>query len=109
MCAGAVMQQTVDHGAHFLRAADWLVEAQDDMGGWPVPVQRVLAGRLRLPPGWHSAMAQGHAISVLTRAYLLTKQTRFIQAATNALHLFEVPASEGGKLLIRSLNVWLRA
>lgn len=45
--------------------------------------------RLVLPAGWHSAMAQGHALSVLTRAYVVTNDAKYLEAARRALHLFK--------------------
>lgn len=48
------------HEAQFKTAARWLVQHQDERGGWPVQVTRRLAnGELVLKPGWYSAMAQG--------------------------------------------------
>lgn len=44
-------------------------------------------------------MAQGHGMSVLSRAYLLTNDTKYFAAAENALRLFETPASEQGRPL----------
>uniref|UniRef100_A0AC35G3D7 Heparosan-N-sulfate-glucuronate 5-epimerase n=1 Tax=Panagrolaimus sp. PS1159 TaxID=55785 RepID=A0AC35G3D7_9BILA len=41
-------------------------------------------------------MAQGHALSVLTRAYLLTNDTRFVKAAKKSLNLFNLLAKDGG-------------
>jgi len=61
-----VKQQNKANRELFFRAANWLVEHQSDKGGWAIPVERVIAdGRLLLKAGWHSAMAQGHALSVL--------------------------------------------
>lgn len=37
-----------------------------------------------------SAMAQGHALSVLTRAYFLTKNPIYIKNAKNALKIFKI-------------------
>ncbi|TKR75729.1 hypothetical protein L596_016980 [Steinernema carpocapsae] len=51
-----------------------------------------------LKAGWHSAMAQGHGLSVLSRAYALTKKEKYLKAANKALELFKTPASEGGVL-----------
>uniref|UniRef100_A0A7E4VKB6 Heparosan-N-sulfate-glucuronate 5-epimerase n=1 Tax=Panagrellus redivivus TaxID=6233 RepID=A0A7E4VKB6_PANRE len=92
-----IRQMTSAHGEIFLRTADWFVTNQDEQGGWPVPVMRSIAdNKLVLPAGWHSAMAQGHALSVLTRAYFLTKDIRYVNAAAASLSLFETPALEGG-------------
>ncbi|CAJ0599205.1 unnamed protein product [Cylicocyclus nassatus] len=85
------------HRKSFLTAADWLVSNQDENGGWPVPVERAIADRrLVLPAGWYSAMAQGHGLSLLTRAYTATHNNSYLAAASKALHLFELKAGERG-------------
>lgn len=85
------------HLRHFFDAADWMVGNQDAQGGWPVQVQRRLAaGRLELDPGWYSAMAQGQAISLLSRAYILTKKMVYLQTALAAVKLFKVSSQDGG-------------
>jgi heparosan-N-sulfate-glucuronate 5-epimerase len=97
---GRIDNITLAQDAHLLQffyAADWLERRQDDRGGWPIAVVRSLAdGRLTLAPGWYSAMAQGHAMSVLVRAHARTGRAEYMNAAVRALSLFEVSASEGG-------------
>ncbi|ULU00627.1 hypothetical protein L3Y34_001226 [Caenorhabditis briggsae] len=90
--------QRKEQDSHAFRSsADWLVENQDKKGGWAVPVERSIADRkLVLPPGWHSAMAQGHGISVLTRAYNQFNDKKYLSSAINALELFKTNSSEGG-------------
>jgi heparosan-N-sulfate-glucuronate 5-epimerase len=62
-----------------------------------VPVEREIKGiKQSLKPGWVSAMGQGHALNVLTRAYHLTKDRRYVDAALKALHVFEMEAVDGG-------------
>ncbi|KAH9513416.1 hypothetical protein Btru_032956 [Bulinus truncatus] len=85
------------HVEQFYDAANWLVQHQDERGGWPIMVQRrVVVGVLELPPGWYSAMGQGQAMSVLVRAYLDSKNEKYLKAAISALNLFEVDSSQGG-------------
>jgi len=85
------------HLLQFYYAADWLVRHQDDRGGWIITVSRVVAdGQLSLQPGWYSAMAQGQAMSLLVRAYAKSGRPEYLDAAVNALHLFEVSSTEGG-------------
>ena len=87
------------HLAQFYYAANWLVLNQDDNGGWPIMVTRKLAsGLLEMPPGWYSAMAQGQAMSLLVRAYLRTHNSKYLDAALRATHLFDVPSKDGGVL-----------
>ncbi|KAK0415724.1 hypothetical protein QR680_012086 [Steinernema hermaphroditum] len=96
---GQVALKASAHVEMFLTAADWFVDNQNDRGGWAVPVQRSIAdNKLILKAGWHSAMAQGHGLSVLTRAYVATKKEKYLSAADKALQLFKTPASEGGVL-----------
>jgi heparosan-N-sulfate-glucuronate 5-epimerase len=101
---GKVDNVTISSSGHmetFFLAADWFVKAQDPRGGWGVPVQRRMSnGALKLEPGWYSAMAQGQALSVLARAYHASdsesKRSRYSEAASAALDLFNVPSSSGG-------------
>ncbi|XP_034839949.1 D-glucuronyl C5-epimerase [Maniola hyperantus] len=85
------------HMAHFFAAARWLVGAQRARGGWPVHARRRLAPAAPdLRPGWHSAMSQGHAISVLSRAYHRSGDASYLRAAQRALYLLDVPSHSGG-------------
>ena len=87
------------HLAQFYYAANWLVLNQDDKGGWPNMVTRKLSGGvLSLDPGWYSAMAQGHAMSLLIRAYLRTGNNKYKKSAVKATQLFKVPSKDGGIL-----------
>uniref|UniRef100_A0A336LG24 heparosan-N-sulfate-glucuronate 5-epimerase n=1 Tax=Culicoides sonorensis TaxID=179676 RepID=A0A336LG24_CULSO len=89
---------TSDHMAHFFDAAEWLVNNQNKTsGGWPIPVRRKLgSGFMELSSGWYSAMAQGHAISLLARAYHARGSRKYLKAAVNALKLFKIPSYQGG-------------
>lgn len=92
-----IYQQSSAHKELFLTTSEWLVHNQQSGGGFLVPVAREITGIKRvLQPGWLSAMAQGHCISVLIRAYTLTKDRRYIEAASNALQPFETEAVDGG-------------
>ena len=97
---GWIDNVTLSNSAHlpqFYYAANWLVLNQDERGGWPIQVTRKLAnGVLQLPPGWYSAMAQGQAMSLLVRAYLRTRNKKYLDAAVRATHIFDVNSSEGG-------------
>ncbi|KRX99400.1 D-glucuronyl C5-epimerase [Trichinella pseudospiralis] len=97
LCVANVSLQTHAHVDHFLDVANWFVENQDQKGGWSVPVKRSMSnGRLVLKPGWYSAMAQGHAMSVLCRAYLLENKKEYLDSALKAVELFYINASDGG-------------
>ncbi|RUS80704.1 hypothetical protein EGW08_011527 [Elysia chlorotica] len=85
------------HLDQFFDSANWLVKHQDDRGGWPIMVtRRLVTGVMELAPGWYSAMGQGQAMSVLARAYTLTKDRTYLDAAVRGLKLFEVDSAQGG-------------
>ncbi|XP_053625385.1 D-glucuronyl C5-epimerase B isoform X2 [Plodia interpunctella] len=107
---GAIDNITVsssEHMSHFFAAARWLTRHQSvTSGGWPIPVRRRIAS-LELKPGWYSAMSQGHAISVLSRAYSRSGDAEYVRAARRALQLLDVPSRMGGvKALWMNEYVW---
>lgn len=88
---------TTAHTAAFYAASDWLLHNQDERGGWPIMVTRKLGEGFRpLEPGWYSAMAQGQAMSTLVRAYLLTKDQAYLNAALRATGPYKMPAEQHG-------------
>ncbi|XP_050310282.1 D-glucuronyl C5-epimerase B [Anthonomus grandis grandis] len=92
---------TSEHIQQFYDAADWFLKNQDlETGGWGIPVKRKLAPAFAvLEPGWYSAMGQGHALSVLARAYFHSGgDRRYLDAAMNGLKPFRVTSAEGGVL-----------
>ncbi|GIY35471.1 d-glucuronyl C5-epimerase B [Caerostris darwini] len=90
---------STSHMAHFFAAANWLVNHQDKNGGWPNMVTRKLSnGMLELAPGWYSAMAQGQAMSLLTRAFRVTGDLHYLEAALHAIKLFSVRSEHRGIL-----------
>ncbi|EFA10381.1 D-glucuronyl C5-epimerase B [Tribolium castaneum] len=101
---GAIDNLTLSSSEHiqqFYDAAEWFVRHQDtETGGWPIPVKRKLASGFHdLQSGWYSAMGQGHAISVLSRAYHHSGgDVRYLQAALAGLKPFQVPSTKGGVL-----------
>lgn len=81
----------------FITQARWLVAHEthltNDAGGWHISCA--------LPSyfaygSWLSAMTQGNAISVLVRAYRLTKEDVFLQVARRAVRTFEWDIRDGG-------------
>jgi len=97
---GYVENVTLTRHAHlalFYDAADWFLRHQDERGAWPIDVTRKLAdGKLELAPGWYSAMAQGHAMSVLARAWSRTRRKEYLDAALRAVEIFSVASERGG-------------
>lgn len=98
-CVKNIQLSDQDHLSLFYHSANWMVKNQDSKGGWPIPVSRVLVkGIMSLEPGWYSAMAQGHAMSLLSRAYSQSRNPLYLRAAYRAINPFLVPSSEGGVL-----------
>lgn len=91
---------TTEHIAQFYDAADWFVRNQvAKTGGWPNPVRRKLSEFAELKQGWYSAMGQGHAISLLARAYFYSNgDPKYLRAAINGMKPFRVPSRQGGVL-----------
>lgn len=76
----------------FLDQARWL-QSQQDKGAfiYYVPVLRYAASG-----SWRSAMAQGLAISVFTRAYKLTHESQYLATALQAAEVLSKPIEAGG-------------
>lgn len=91
---------TTEHITQFYDAAEWFVRNQNTKtGGWPNPVKRKLSEFAELKQGWYSAMGQGHAISLLARAYYHSHgDAKYLRAAINGLKPFRVPSRQGGVL-----------
>jgi len=83
--------------AAFLRQADWFVQTGTSRGDALVWEYNFDWGsQLKAP--WISGMAQGEALSVLTRAYSLTKDSRYAETAEKAARIMRIPVSKGGVL-----------
>jgi len=84
------------HRDAFLRQADWFVKnarARRDGLVWEYDFDW---GHLRAP--WISCMAQGEALSVLTRAFLLTGDHKYADTAEKAIKILCVRVEDGGVL-----------
>jgi hypothetical protein len=79
-----------------LRAAGWLVRAQQDDGTWRYPFDYEVGTRHHLDAGWSSAIAQGQAISLLVRAYDLTGSRTYLRAARMAVLPLNLDVEDGG-------------
>lgn len=84
----------------FYTQNDWLADNQDYRGGWPYNFDFLFfADRVEtLQSGWYSAIAQGTAISALTRAYQISNNKKYIESAKSGIHLYKTPVAEGGIL-----------
>lgn len=76
----------------FRKAASWFIENQSD-GKW---YYKFNWNDLKAP--WISCMSQGEAISILTRAYILTNDPAYIEASVQAFESFEKTIEENGVL-----------
>lgn len=81
------------HRRPLMTAASWFAAHQRPDGGFPYKFDVDADGVPMLAP-WISALAQGQAISVLARAYLLSGSPRYLRAALRAINPFlhRVPA-----------------
>ena len=98
---GSIDNISLAHSAHahfFLAAAKWFLRHQNEKGNWPITVKRKVIDGVTLSPEWFSAMAQGQAMSLLTRAYLYTKNQAYLKAALRATNLFKVKSKDKGVL-----------
>ena len=99
---------TSAHEEFAMAAGDWLIQNQNAQGGWRIQVDRKLSkGLLVIKKGWHSAMAQGHAISLLTRLYRATNNTKYLESAKKALNIFEIESYKNGvKAILFDKYIW---
>jgi hypothetical protein len=86
--------------ADFLVQADWLRRIQDDEGRFPYTYEK----RGATPP-WYSAMAQGLGISVLVRAYQVSGDATFLEAARRGVLPFGKNVRDGG--VVTENGKWL--
>lgn len=82
----------------FFKQVDWLESKAVDIGigkvwyvGYDIP-------EYNLFQPWYLGLSQGEAASVLTRAYELSKDEKYLKLAEDAIKPFDVPVSEGGLL-----------
>jgi heparosan-N-sulfate-glucuronate 5-epimerase len=82
----------------FLTLADGLIRLQSKDGSfrYNFTFYKPELENAVLKPGWVSAMAQGEALSVYSRAYRLTGNIKYLNAGTASLHLLQVPKAKGG-------------
>lgn len=84
---------------NFIKATDKLVSLQDDTGAFRYQnsFKYYITGQI-MEPGWVSGMAQGQAISVLTRAYYATKDIKYLESAKRSLEFLITPIEQGGTM-----------
>jgi hypothetical protein len=86
-----------DNRSAAVRAADWLVAHQAAGGRWEYDFEHTLVGiDVTLIPPWISAMAQGEAMSLLTRVWRDTGENGYLTTAQAALEPFRHAPADGG-------------
>ena len=76
----------------FKQLADWTLDSQDSEGRWA-------NFEYAFPDHPFGAMAQGEAASVLIRAYVETKEEKYLKAAQKGLDFMLLPHEKGGTTL----------
>jgi len=80
-----------------IKVADWLVNNQTEEGTWKYDFKwNYRNANEILEPGWISGLAQGQAISLLSRIYTLSGDRKYLKAAENALIPFTKRVEDGG-------------
>lgn len=83
-----------------IACADWAVENQQEDGSW-------ITFAYENAEHPYSSMAQGEGISLLTRAYLLTKDEKYANVARRGMTFMLLPISEGGTTEYKCEDVYL--
>ena len=73
----------------FMQCVDWTMEHQDEKGRWNNFSHYC-------PETPYGSMAQGEAASLLVRAYIHTKDQKYLDAAKRALDFMLLPLEDGG-------------
>jgi heparosan-N-sulfate-glucuronate 5-epimerase len=94
----------------FLAQASWLADNLEK-NAQGVPVWRHhfdFEYRTLLRAPWQSGLAQGMGLSLLTRAYMATGETKYLDALRAAWKAFHLQASQGGVVYREPTgNVWI--
>lgn len=90
----------------FLTQANWLIQnakQNDDFTVWEYNYDWPT---YNCTQPWISAMAQGEAISVLTRAYVLTGNQTYLQTAQTATQAYKHEMTQGGIRTTEANDIW---
>ncbi|MBK7378250.1 MAG: hypothetical protein IPJ03_04500 [Ignavibacteriales bacterium] len=82
----------------YLTQADWFVHNAVKVNSWYSWQLQFDLKDYGLYSPWYSAMAQGEAISVLTRAYSLTGEKKYLDLCEQSIGAFFVKVKDGGFL-----------
>ncbi|WP_316569269.1 D-glucuronyl C5-epimerase family protein [Neobacillus sp. YIM B06451] len=82
---------------NFLKYADTLISMQSKDGSfrYAFPFKKP-EYNYNYKPGWVSAMPQGEALSVYSRAYRLTNDKKYLEAGKRSLEFLQVSKTNGG-------------
>lgn len=81
----------------FLQIVDWFyANRRSDVRRGDYWLTEVPKPEFRIEHPWPSAFSQSRGISLLLRGCQLTGEKKYLEAATNALKIYEIPAQEGG-------------
>lgn len=86
-----------------LHQTAYLLRAQRDDGAFPYAFALKQYG---LEPGWISGIAQGKAAAALWRAYRVTRERRYLEAATRALLPLTRDIAQGGTALLNGSSAF---
>ncbi len=83
--------------AKLIAAADRLIAMQGTDGAFRYDFAYLAPGSsASYVPGWVSGMAQGQALSVLSRAFVLTADPKYLTAGNLAFQFLQIPIALGG-------------
>lgn len=86
-----ILNQDNRHLDEFLKICNWLINNQDEKGGWDVSHSVGFKEPFR-----YSAMPQGQGVSALLRAWKLTGEEKYVIAAKKAYDIMITPIEKGG-------------
>jgi len=78
-----------------VKMADWLLAHQDARGRWLYDWPFCYEG-MKISPPWHSAVTQAQASQALSKAFLLSHNTAYLNSARRGLIALTVPLANGG-------------
>ncbi|OPZ82118.1 MAG: hypothetical protein BWY76_02812 [bacterium ADurb.Bin429] len=90
----------------FLNCADWLVEHAVAHKGYSLLEYDFPYSRYGMTAPWRSALANGMALTALTRAHARTGSLRYLTTARALMAAFHVPEDEGGFAVAMPQGVW---
>ena len=94
---GKYLNGEKDCKGQFLEAVDQLLLLQDELGAFRYNFSwRYYLSGETYKPGWASGMAQGQALSVLARAYLISQDPKYLKSGEKAIDFLITPVEKGG-------------